>query len=229
MRVPFARYGYRELLVFSALFALAAFFGGWLLWWPLAVVFAVPLALVVWFFRDPHRTVPDEHGAVVAPADGTITDITEVDDAEFIGGPATRIGIFLSVLSVHVNRAPYAGRVAYLKYHKGSFTAAMRPGASSDNEANSLGIVLPDHGDAKILVKQIAGAIARRIVCACREGDVLSRGEKFGMIKFGSRTELFIPRTLPFDPEVTVGQKVRGGSSIIGRFRPESHDAEAGG
>lgn len=219
MRVPFAKYGYRELIIFSVLFGALAVVTGTLVWWPLAVVFAIPLCIVVWFFRDPHRTVPDEEGALVAPADGTITDITEVDDAEFIDGPATRVGIFLSIFSVHVNRAPCAGRVSYIKYHKGKFIAAMRPGASSGNEANSVGMILPDHNDEKILVKQISGFIARRIVCACREGDELSRGERFGMIKFGSRTELFVPRTLGFDPAVSVGQKVKAGASIVGRFR----------
>ncbi|NQT20464.1 MAG: phosphatidylserine decarboxylase family protein [Planctomycetes bacterium] len=228
MRIPFARYGYRELIIFSALFGALAALTVCLVWWPLAAIFVVPLCIVVWFFRDPPRSVPAEKDAVVAPADGRITDITEVDDAEFIGGPATRIGIFLSILSVHINRAPCAGRVSYIKYRKGKFIAAMRPGASSDNEANSVGMVLPDRNDEKILVKQITGAIARRIVCACREGDMLDRGQKFGMIKFGSRTELFVPRTLRFEPAVGVGQKVWAGASILGRFRLQPQDQPGG-
>ena len=228
MRVPFAKYGYRELIIFSVLFGALAVIIGSLVWWPLAVVFGVPFCIVVWFFRDPHRTVPDEEGALVSPADGTITDITEVEGAEFIDGPATRIGIFLSILSVHINRAPCAGRVSYIKYHEGKFIAAMRPGASSDNEANSVGMILPDRNDEKILVKQISGSIARRIVCACREGDGLSRGERFGMIKFGSRTELFVSRALQFDATVSVGQKVRAGACIVGRFRAGPPQEEPG-
>ena len=228
MRVPFAKYGYRELIIFSVLFGALAVIIGSLVWWPLAVVFGVPFCIVVWFFRDPHRTVPDEEGALVSPADGTITDITEVENAEFIDGPATRIGIFLSILSVHINRAPCAGRVSYIKYHEGKFIAAMRPGASSDNEANSVGMILPDRNDEKILVKQISGAIARRIVCACRVGDGLGRGERFGMIKFGSRTELFVSRALQFDATVSVGQKVRAGACIVGRFRAGPPQEEPG-
>jgi len=227
MRIPFTRYGYRELLIFSGLFGLLTVLTGLFVWPPLAVVFGVPLCMVVWFFRDPPRKVPDEDGVVVAPADGTITDITEVDNAEFIDGPATRIGIFLSILSVHINRAPYAGRTQYVKYRPGKFFAAMRPRASSENESNSVGMILPDHGNKKILIKQISGVIARRIVCTCREGDILSRGEKFGMIKFGSRTELFIPRDLPFEVSVRVGQKVRAGSSVVGRFLPVTQQDQA--
>jgi len=229
MRILFTRYGYHELLIFSALFALLAVLTGFFIWWPLAVVFGVPLCIVVWFFRDPPRKVPDEEDVVVAPADGTITDITDVENAEFIDGPATRIGIFLSIFSVHINRAPYAGTTKYLKYHPGKFFAAMRPRASSENESNSVGMALPDHDNKKILIKQISGVIARRIVCTCREGDTLSRGEKFGMIKFGSRTELFIPRDLPFEPSVRVGQKVRAGSSIVGRFLPAARQTQPDG
>ena len=228
MPAPFTRYGYRELITFSASFGLLALLGGYLIWWPLAVVFGIPMCWVMWFFRDPPRTVPDDEGAVVAPADGTIMDIIEVDDAEFIGGPATRIGIFLSIFDVHINRAPYAGRVEYIKYHKGKFFAAMRPQASLENESNSVGMVLPDHDNKKILVKQISGVIARRIVCTANEGDTLGRGEKFGMIKFGSRTELYIPLDLAFEPCVKVGQKVHAGSSIVGRLLPANRREQAG-
>ena len=218
LRFPFAEYGYRELFVFSSGFCLMALLSGYFVWPPLAVPFALLALFVFWFFRDPHRAVPPDESAVVSPADGTVTDITELDDAEFIGGPALRIGIFLSVLSVHINRAPCAGVVAYIRYHKGKFLNAMRAESSSDNESNSVGMILPSRGDRKILVKQITGAIARRIVCTCEPGDQLARGQKFGMIKFGSRTELFVSRGLPFVAAVKIGQKVHAGSCVIGRF-----------
>ena len=167
MRFPFAEYGYRELFVFSSGFCLAALLAGCFVWPPLALPFGLLALFVFWFFRDPIRQVPEGDGVVVSPADGTVTDITEVDDAEFIGGPALRIGIFLSVFSVHINRAPCAGVVAYTKYHKGKFLNAMRPDSSSDNESNCVGMTLPDRGGRRIMVKQITGAIARRIVCTC--------------------------------------------------------------
>jgi len=219
VRFPFAEYGYRELFVFSSGFCLAALLTGYFIWPPLAVLFGVPALLVFWFFRDPARHVPEGDDLVVSPADGTVTDITEVDDAEFIGGPALRIGIFLSILSVHINRAPCPGTVQYIKYHKGKFLNAMRPDSSSDNESNCVGMTLPDRGGRRIMVKQISGAIARRIVCTCGPGDSLSRGQKFGMIKFGSRTELFVSRDIPFVPAVKVGSKVHAGSTVMGRFQ----------
>ena len=213
MKIPFAKYGYREFCVFSGGFALLAVLG-YFVWQPLVVPFAVLAGFVAWFFRDPPRSVPQEPNLVVAPADGTITDISEVENAEFIGAPARRIGIFLSIFSVHINRAPCAGTVARISRHKGKFLNALRPESSTDNESNSVGMILP--GGRKILVKQITGAIARRIVCACKEGDCLARGEKFGMIKFGSRTELYIPRDAPFDMGVKIGQKVKAGVTVMG-------------
>jgi len=215
LRLPFAKYGYRELCLFAAIFVLLAVISCWV-FWPLAVVFGLLAAQVVWFFRDPPRTVPQGDGLLVSPADGTVTDITDVDDAEFIGGPARRIGIFLSIFSVHINRAPCAGTVAYIGYHKGKFINALKPESSADNESNSVGLTLTEPAGGKVLVKQISGAIARRIVCDCKTGDSLARGEQFGMIKFGSRTELFIPRDLPFDIAVTIGQKVKAGTTVIG-------------
>jgi len=219
MKLPFARYGYRELAAFTSVFALAAFVLGYLVWWPLAILFGLLALFVAWFFRDPPRVVPQARGIMVSPADGTVTDIADVDDAEFIGGPARRIGIFLSVFSVHINRAPCDGRVEYIRHHKGKFLNALRPESSEHNEANSVGMVLPDRGGARILVKQITGAIARRIVCECKEGDCLARGQKFGMIKFGSRTELYVPRDLPFEIGVKIGQKVNAGTSVVGSIR----------
>jgi len=227
MRFPFAKYGYRELAIFSLLFGALAVAGGWLVWWPLAVVFGVPLCMVVWFFRDPPRRIPDDPAAVVAPADGVVTDVVEVDEPDFIGGRALRVGIFLSIFNVHVNRAPCAGRVDYVKYREGAFHAAFRGEASTQNESNAVGLTLP--GGGRMLVRQISGAVARRIVCVCGPGAELARGERFGMIKFGSRTELLVSLEVPFSAVVKVGQKVRGGSTVIGMMPPAGQVAEGSG
>jgi len=216
MSVPFAPYGCRELAVFAAA-AGALAIGGWFVWWPLAILFGLLFCFVVWFFRDPPRRVPDAPGALVSPADGTVTDITDVDTVEFIDGPARRVGIFLSIFSVHINRSPCDGQVAFIQYRKGRFMSALRPKSSSDNEANSVGLALPG-AQGKVLVRQIAGAIARRIVCAVGVGDALARGQEFGMIKFGSRTEIYLPREMGVSISVKVGQKVKAGTSIIGRL-----------
>ena len=226
MRIPFAKYGYRELAIFSLLFGALAVAGGWL-WWPLAVVFGVPLCMVVWFFRDPPRRIPDDPAAVVAPADGVVTDVVEVDELDFIGGRALRVGIFLSIFNVHVNRAPCAGRVDFVKYREGAFHAAFRGEASTQNESNAVGLTLP--GGGRMLVRQISGAVARRIVCVCGPGAELARGERFGMIKFGSRTELLVSLEVPFSAVVKVGQKVRGGSTVIGMMPPAGQVAEGSG
>lgn len=162
-----------------------------------------------WFFRDPERTVPDGPGLVVSPADGKVIEIVEEDNA-YMGGRARRISIFLNVFNVHVNRMPCAGTVEYVRYHKGKFLAAWEEKASLDNEQTHIGVNCGKH---KIFVKQIAGLIARRIVCRAQEGDVFARGERFGIIKFGSRTDLFLP--LEAEVKVKVGDKVAGAASVV--------------
>ncbi|MHC4660213.1 MAG: phosphatidylserine decarboxylase family protein [Planctomycetota bacterium] len=169
---------------------------------------------VLFFFRDPSRTIPDGDEKVVSPADGYITDIVEMEEDEFLKCAAVRVGIFLSIFTPHINRAPVGGTVKYVKFHPGRFHNAMHDDiCSKENEANSVGI---ENGRVSMLVKQIAGVIARRIVCRTGEGDSLEKGQKFGMIKFGSRTELFIPRSSGFTVSVELGQRVRAGSTVIG-------------
>ena len=185
--------------VFSGLAALAVLGG-------IALVF---MAFCLWFFRDPERAVPEGEGIVVSPADGKVVEIVE-EDNEFMGGPARRISIFLNVFNVHVNRIPYEGQVEYVKYYPGKFLAAWEPKASLDNEQTHVGL---NCGGRKILVKQIAGLIARRIVCRAEEGQAVTRGDRFGLIKFGSRTDLFLP--LDATVKVQVGDKVSGASTII--------------
>lgn len=217
MRLPFAKYGLREICICAAILLPAAILSGLYLPW-LTPVFAVLLLWALYFFRDPKRAVPEGQEVVVAPADGKITEITECNEEEYLEGAALKVGIFLSVFNVHINRAPYAGTVRYLDYHEGQFRNAMFNECSEHNENNCVGIENESKG-VKLLVKQIAGAIARRIVCECHVGDSLATGQKFGMIKFGSRTELYIPKDAPFEIEVEIGQKVAAGKTILGRFK----------
>jgi phosphatidylserine decarboxylase len=219
MRLPFSPYAGKELVTFAGGFLLLSL-AAWLYVHPAAA--AVPLVLfvfVVAFFRDPDREVPPDREDLVSPADGTVTDIVEVDDTEFLGGKAQRIGIFLSVFDVHLNRAPCAGSVEKIHYRKGRFHDARNPLAGSDNEALTLGLYCADH-DLRVVVRQIAGAIARRIVCRLEPGAAVGRGERYGMIKFGSRTELLIPSDRVAEIAVKEGGKVRAGSTILARIRP---------
>jgi len=215
-------YGKREVIIIW----LAAVLVGvvLLLVWPAARPWAqvTTLALgfvVSLFFRDPHRNIPNDANILLAPADGKITDIGPADEQEFLHEPATRIGIFLSVLDVHINRAPCTGKVAYLQHHPGKCVNAMRwQTASEKNEAMSMGLTCTDHPAANVLVKQITGAIARRIVCPAQIGQTLASGDRYGMIKFGSRTELFLPASDDVEIAVNVGDIVRAGETILVRY-----------
>lgn len=167
----------------------------------------------LYFFRDPERKVPIGEGLILSPADGRVINIDTVDHAPFIDGPAKRVTIFLSLLDVHINRSPIKGKIAYRQYVPGKFMCAFEPKASTDNEQNAVGIESPD--GYRILVKQIAGLVARRIICWKNPGDETELGERFGLIRFGSRTEIFMP--LDAKIEVKIGQKVYGTSTIIAR------------
>jgi phosphatidylserine decarboxylase len=223
MRIPLTRYGALEILLFVALFGGTA--AAAILAWPGALglaLAAVPLAALIFvlaFFRDPHRPIPGDESCVVSPADGRVTDIVEVAGAPFVGGPAVRIGIFLSVFNVHVNRSPLRGRVAHVAHRPGGYLDARDPDCPDENEAQDLGIEVADSsgGSYPVLVRQIAGLIARRIVCRVREGETLDRGARYGMIKFGSRTELYIPRERVAALEVKIGDRVRGGLDVLAR------------
>jgi phosphatidylserine decarboxylase len=173
---------------------------------------------VLWFFRDPERIIPTDRQALVSPADGTITHIEEVSDADFPGGRAWRISIFLSIFNVHVNRIPRAGRVAALRYFPGSFADARKQDCHVANE--QFWTDIEDAGTGRMIrVKQIAGFAARRIVCWLRQGEDVRAGERFGMIKFGSRTDLLLPTDLGKEVLVQVGDAVKGGSTVLLRFR----------
>ena len=226
--VPLTRHGFREMLIGSLVLAVMAFLLG-LAWLPLALLVLPLLIFLFAFFRDPQRGIPVEQHAMVSPADGTVSDITEIDNVEWLSGPAVRIGIFLSVFNVHVNRSPCDGRVAKVEYKKGKFINAMKHDeASSDNESNTVLLIEPDGDEPVAVVKQIVGLIARRIIFPLEIGDTVHRGDRIGMIKFGSRTELYIPKRLDPQIKVTVGQKVRGAADVIAILGKPIHTHIAG-
>ena len=209
MRIPIVSDGYRfiiPLVILTAVLALTP-----LLW--LAGVSGLLLLFVLNFFRDPDRAIPNEECVIVSPGDGKVVEIVEEKDA-LLDEPYRRISIFLNVFNVHVQRTPVAGRIEQIKYNKGKFLNAASHKASLDNEQNSMII---HTGKEKVLVKQIAGLIARRIVCWAKEGDNYNLGQRFGLICFGSRVDLFLP--LNAEIKVSLGDHVSGGSSIIGYLK----------
>jgi phosphatidylserine decarboxylase len=204
-------------VMLAALYFALDYFLPWYI--PLIVLLPVWLWLLA-FFRDPERASPAEQHIMVSPADGTVSDITDIEHSDLLASPAVRVGIFLSVFNVHVNRAPCDGRVTRVIYKQGRFLNAMGHSAASEqNESNTLVISDPQDNRPIAAVKQIVGLIARRIVCTSKEGDVVQRGQRIGMIKFGSRTELLIPRWLAPQITVKVGDKVAGALTIIARLQ----------
>lgn len=163
------------------------------------------------FFRNPRRSIPSENNVLISPADGKVLGIHQVDDP--IIGKGQRIDIFLSVFDVHLNRIPAQGKVGFVTYRPGKFLVAFKDKASEENERNDIGI---ETGHGQVRVAQIAGSIARRIVCRVRENDPVSAGQLYGLIRFGSRVEITFPET--YAPGVTVGQRVKGGESIIAKL-----------
>jgi len=204
-------------------YALALVVAGVLVGWFARPVWAlVPgmLALFfLWFFRDPERVIPDAPGAVVSPADGKVTDVSIVDE----GGERVRISIFLSVFDVHVNRSPIAGIVREVRYQRGKFLNAMNQTSAELNEQNIVRV----EGDGQAVVfKQIAGLLARRIVFHPKVGDRLERGQRVGLIKFGSRVDVLVDAAAAL--QVKVGDKVQGGASILAYLQPKGELASAG-
>jgi phosphatidylserine decarboxylase len=186
--------------------------------WVAVFALTVVGGLIVWFFRDPHRIIPTDTTVVVSPADGKVVTIVHLEHDDFIGGPAVMIGIFLSIFNVHINRMPIAARVIGLQYTRGKYLNALRPESARENEQLALRIEGSDPPHRRMIVRQIAGAIARRIVCALKPGDELEAGARFGMIKFGSRTELVMPREQGLQIRVAVGDNVLGGATVLAEF-----------
>jgi phosphatidylserine decarboxylase len=180
-------------------------------WNWLGAVLLVLGAFVLFFFRDPERTPPSDPDLIVSPADGRVMEVVEEARGE---NPGRRISVFLSIFDVHVNRAPVAGRIAAMEYRKGSFNAAMRGRASEENEQN---VIHVSTQRGEVVFKQIAGWVARRILCWKAVGDPVTRGERVGMIRFGSRVDIWLPEGVEI--LVRPGQHVAGGSSILARWR----------
>ncbi|MGB7985946.1 MAG: phosphatidylserine decarboxylase family protein [Terracidiphilus sp.] len=180
--------------------------------WAWSIVPVLLAAFFLWFFRDPERTIPDGPGLVVSPGDGVVTETAAITTPE---GPRQRISIFLSVFNVHVNRSPIAGVLSRVRYQKGQYLNAMNPASADKNEQN---IATVRGGGYEVTFKQIAGLLARRIVFNCKEGDTLARGQRVGLIKFGSRVDVLLPAEAEI--RVKVGQKVNGGASVLA-FLPE--------
>jgi len=219
-KIPFARWGLVELQVVG--YPLLALTVGLSLtgWELLAVGPAILFALVVYFFRDPPRRIPQDTGSWVSPADGKISEVTDLAHDDFIGGPAVRIGIFLSIFNVHINRAPTRSRVIALRYQPGKFLNALDPASAIQNECMWMALEEESAPHRPYVVRQIVGAIAKRIVCDTKPGEVLEKGHKFGMIKFGSRTELIVPKTSELVVEAKEGQIIKAGTTVLCRYRP---------
>ncbi len=214
--IPIAREGVREILL-STLVCGALAVGGWLVFWPLSIPFIVVWLWVISFFRDPKRDRNFAPGEMCSPADGTITEITELDHHDAIGGPSIRIGMFLSLFNVHANRMPCGGTIRKVTYQKGEFLDARHPESGQRNESNTL-LIDPDEPiPGPVEVRQVSGLVARRIICHAKEEENWSIGSRFGMIKFGSRTELVIPRFDNTEVAVEIGDKVNAGLTVLAR------------
>ena len=217
MRIPLARYAVRELLLLGGL-ALAAMVASAVWFWYAAPVFAVALVFILAFFRDPERRAPAGPGLVVAPADGTVIEVAEVEEPRLLATRTHKIGIFMSLASVHVNRSPCAGCVEAVQHRPGRFLDARVPESSAENESNDILLADVEGRPARLLVRQIAGVLARRIVCAVAPGQTLARGQRIGMVKFGSRAEVYVPVASRFEVAVAPGQRVKAGVTVLGRF-----------
>jgi|SRR6202142_355875 len=191
--------------------AIAAGVIAWLAWWPYAVPVMMLGVFCLWFFRDPERQIPNQSGAIVSPGDGRVTDVSVIASHDNSGAAQrTRISIFLNVFNVHVNRSPIAGVIRDVRYQRGKFLNAMAPNSADENEQN----IVTVEGECRTVVfKQIAGLIARRIVFNLKVGDTVACGQRVGLIKFGSRVDVF------FDSDASIqvkpGDRVKGGSSIL--------------
>ena len=224
--MPLTSYGAREIAAGAGVFCLSTlgvfslyrhYGNAWLILSlaPIALLFA----WVLWFFRDPEREVPGVAGVIVSPADGVVTHVDEADEPDFIGGRAGRLSIFLSIFDVHLNRAPAAGRIEFIKFRPGDFFDARREESLAKNQNQDIGLIVEEVGlPGRMVVRQSTGAIARNIVCPVLPGARLKRGQRYGMIKFGSRTTLFLSRDVEIVWLVKVGDAVKAGETIVARI-----------
>ncbi|NIN91677.1 phosphatidylserine decarboxylase family protein [bacterium] len=206
--------GWKFIIAFLILAVILFFF------WKIGSFFLLSFAaLILFFFRDPERKVPQGKDLILSPADGKIIDISEVEEENFLRSRVKVVRIFMSVFNVHVQRSPVKGKVEWIKYEPGKFMAAYKKEASGANESNLIGIQKSDQPDSnrdKIMVKQIAGRVARRICCWCKEGDNLIAGQRIGMIRFGSRADVYLPQEVEI--RVKKGDRVVGGETLLGKF-----------
>ncbi|MBA7675355.1 Phosphatidylserine decarboxylase proenzyme [subsurface metagenome] len=254
MRFALTKYGWPQLVIFPAIVLAAmavclAVGGVYLPSWTVVLVEVILAIILIWvllFFRDPYRVPPVDERLLLAPADGRVTDIETVEPPAFRnsigqqtsgndtgvvfgkqeggGGPALKIGIFLSIFDAHINRAPCNVTVEKITYRPGRYKNAARPSSAKVNESNKLDLRRTDHPRDRLIVRQISGAIARRIVCRAQQGQKLSGGEKFGMIKFGSRTELYVAAGENVKILVRVGDKVKAGLTPVIRYEMQDTD-----
>lgn len=208
---PIAREGF-PYIIGLAVVTLVTYF----LWPILSILPLILTFFVAFFFRNPKRVIPQDEGILVSPADGRVMWIEEVEEERFFKGKAIKISIFLSVFNVHLNRTPVSGKVTYRAYREGKMIPAFKSHASDINEKNFVGI---ENDLIKVLVTQVTGFIARRIVCWVKEGQELQRGQLFGLIKFGSCTEIYVPKSVEI--LVKEGERVIGGETVIGRIKNE--------
>jgi len=224
MRIPLTKYGLPQVAAFPAMLLavmVTVYIAGLnAIMSPTAVtivevIMAVLLIWVLAFFRDPQREIPEGGNILVSPADGRVTDIEAVEANDVIKGKALRIGIFLDIFSVHINRMPCAVRIDKVTYKPGRYTNAMNPASGLVNESNDIAMTRLTEPKDALFVRQISGAIARRIVCKAVVGGDFACGERFGMIKFGSRTELYVPARDDVKCVAKVGDKVKAGETIL--------------
>ena len=224
MHIPLTRYGLPQVLVFPlivliVMITLAVFLHCKPVLIPLEIILFFVLVWMLSFFRNPQRNITIDENMLFSPADGTITDISTVEDS-ILGEKALRIGMFLSIFNVHLNRVPCSVSIEKVQYNKGKFINAMSPESSKINESNDVIMVRLNEPKDRLLVRQVSGAIARHIVCEAKEAGEFRQGETFGMIKFGSRTELYIPLPIDnrFETTVKIGDKVRAGLTPLVRY-----------
>ncbi|MGM0745113.1 phosphatidylserine decarboxylase family protein [Rhodohalobacter sp.] len=213
-----AKEGISTILVvfgFSLLVIFAVSFAPVWLGYVVYPILAVLCGLVLFFFRDPDRNTPDDDSLIISPADGTVVLIQDVKEDEYVGEEVTQVSIFLSPLNVHVNRNPITGLLEYIKYYPGKYLMAWEDHASEMNERAHFGVTHPS--GMKMMFKQITGFMARRIVYNLEEGDQLKAGERFGIMKFGSRMDLLLPKKVKIN--VKIGDKTVAGESIIGKIQ----------
>lgn len=204
---PGLKFVFITILITGVLFYFGCFFSAW-------VSLAVTL-FVTWFFRDPDRDIPEDKNSLVSPADGRVIIVEKQETCEYLSGPCIKVSIFMNVFNVHVNRVPFDGEVLKVAYHPGKFINASFDKASVLNERNAL--MIKTSGDKQFAVVQIAGLIARRIVNCVKEGEILKKGDRYGMIQFGSRLDLYLPPD--FDVSVRIGEKTKAGSTVIGYMK----------